>query len=202
MATWQAARVNKRVEQGQATRRELLDVAIELFAERGYADTPIEAVLEASSVSRGSLYYHFKSKDLLFDAALEDVESRVATELVRAAKGKSDPLEALREGCVAFLRMAREPAVRQIVLIDAPSVVGWERWREIDDRYAFGIMRAAVHALSSRLRAPCPDAMLAHIVLASLLELAMVVARADKPRAALKEAETAFDALLYSLWDG
>src|SRR5690348_2223245 len=51
--------VDKRVQRGQATREQLVEVAIRLFAERGFDGTSIEAVLDAAGVSRGPLYHHF-----------------------------------------------------------------------------------------------------------------------------------------------
>ncbi|MFY9999025.1 MAG: TetR family transcriptional regulator, partial [Trebonia sp.] len=47
---------SKRAAQGRATRDQLIEVATRLFAERGYEDTSIEAVLSAAGVSRGALY--------------------------------------------------------------------------------------------------------------------------------------------------
>jgi AcrR family transcriptional regulator len=191
--------MNRRIEQGQQTRRELLRVATRLFAEQGYAETSIEQVLAQSPVSRGSLYYHFKSKEELFEAVLEDVEARVARRLAKAAASERDPFAALRVGCHEFLRAARTPEVRRIVLTDAPSVVGWERWREIDRRHAFGIMRGALQAIAPDGRGGASTELLAHVLLAALLELATIVAQAGKPRAATAEAQGAIDELLERL---
>jgi AcrR family transcriptional regulator len=189
------AAVDRRIERGQATREGLIGVATELFTERGYAGTAIELVLQRARVSRGSLYHHFPGKDALFEAVLESQEARVAEATVAAARGIDDPLAALRAGCHAWLELARDPQVRQIVLIDAPSVVGWEKWREIDERHAFGILKQAVEAAGGERSAASPE-MVAHVLLAALIELAMLVARADKPRAALKDSHAAIDELL------
>jgi AcrR family transcriptional regulator len=187
--------VDRRIERGQATREGLVSVATELFTERGYAGTAIEPVLQRARVSRGSLYHHFPGKDALFEAVLESQEARVAEATVAAARGIDDPLAALRAGCHAWLELARDPQVRQIVLIDAPSVVGWQKWREIDERHAFGILKQAVGAAGGERSAASPE-MVAHVLLAALIELAMLVARAAKPRAALKDSHAAIDELL------
>src|SRR4029450_4226177 len=91
--------------------------------------TSIEAVLREAGISRGALYHHFSGKEALFEAVLEQVGADIATKLAAAARDASDPVEALRAGCHAWLRLARDPTVRRIVLVDALPVVGWGKWR-------------------------------------------------------------------------
>jgi AcrR family transcriptional regulator len=113
-------RVNQNVARGAATREHLLTVATALFAERGYEATSIEAVLQESGASRGSLYHHFKGKDVLFEAVLEALETDVGRRTMEAAAGATSPAAALRAGCVEWVRIARDPVIQQILLIDAP----------------------------------------------------------------------------------
>jgi AcrR family transcriptional regulator len=192
--------VNKRVEQGQITRATLIDVATELFASRGYEATVIPAVLQAAGVSRGALYHHFESKEALFEAVLKSVEAHVMARVTRSAGATSDPLDALRRGCAAYLAMCRDPVVRQISLIDAPAVIGWQRWREIDEQHAFGLVKAAIAAISAngRVRPELVD-VVAHMVLAALLEIALLVAHADDGRLAIRRGQEAIDELLTAL---
>ena len=84
-------RVNQNVARGAATREHLLTVATALFAERGYEATSIEAVLQEAGVSRGSLYHHFKGKDVLFEAVLEALETDVGRRTMEAAAGATSP---------------------------------------------------------------------------------------------------------------
>jgi AcrR family transcriptional regulator len=193
--------VNKRVEQGQTTRAALINVATELFATRGYEATVIPAVLQAAGVSRGALYHHFESKEALFEAVLKSVEARVMAKVTRSAGVTSDELEALRRGCAAYLAMCREPMVRQISLIDAPAVIGWQRWREIDEQHAFGLVKAAIAAISAngRVKPELVD-VFAHMVLAALLEVALLLARADEGRLAIRRGQQAIDELLTALF--
>jgi AcrR family transcriptional regulator len=194
--------VNQRVEQGQATRAALIDVATGLFATNGYEATAIPAVLDAAGVSRGALYHHFHSKEALFEAVLQAVEAQATLKVTRAARGATDPLDGLRRGCAAYLAMCRDPVVRRISLIDAPAVVGWERWREIDEQHSFGLIKAAIAAIAAdgRVKPELVDVM-AHVVLAALLEVALLVARADEGRLAIRRGQEAVDELLTALFD-
>src|SRR5258706_8666651 len=130
--------VNRKIAQGETTRGQLVVIGRRLFAAHGYDATSIEAVLREAKISRGALYHHFDGKEALFAAVLETVEADVAAAIAKAAAGVADPVAAFRAGCDAWLRLARDPVVRQIALIDAPAVVGGQQWRALDERHAFG----------------------------------------------------------------
>src|SRR5215467_4290362 len=193
-------RPNKNVARGEATRGQLIAIATRLFAERGYEDTSIEAVLREAGVSRGSLYHHFPGKEALFEAVAEDVETSVGQQTLAAASGADGPVAALRAGSLAWIRLAGDPVVQRILLIDAPSVLGWERWRAMEERHALGAIRATLQAIADQgnLR-PELVGTLAHMLLASVNEIALLVARSDDLDAAMKEGTYAVDALLQRL---
>lgn len=189
--------MDRRIEHGQATRQQLLATAKTLFVERGYEATSIELVLEHARISRGALYYHFQNKRDLYEAVLEQVEARLAQGTLAAAAGVEDPLDALKAGCGAFLALVRDPEIQRVVLTDAPAVLGWHRWREIDERHAFGILKLGLAATPAAKRLSAGSlGMLAHVLLATLLELGMLIVRSEKPRDAECDAQTTLDELL------
>lgn len=185
---------------GQATRAQIIATATGLFAAAGYEATSIETVLAASGVSRGALYHHFENKEALFVAVFETVEARIAQATVDASRGIADRVEAMRAGAVAFLDLSRDPAIRQIALTDAPSVLGWQKWRAIDARFAFGLLKSSLRsaATAGRLRPELVDTF-AHVLLAAMLEIALVIARADHPAAAARLGKTALNELIDKL---
>jgi len=190
-------RPNKNVARGEATRGQLVAIATRMFAERGYEDTSIEVVLREAGVSRGSLYHHFASKEALFEAVAEDVEVRVGEQTVAAAAGAAGPAEALRLGFLAWVRIAGDPVVQRILLIDAPAVLGWERWRAMEERHALGLIRAALQAAADQgLLPPEMADTMAHVLLASVNEVALLVARSDDPQAAMAAGADAIAELL------
>jgi AcrR family transcriptional regulator len=193
-------RPNKNVTRGAATRAQLIDIATRLFASRGYEDTSIEAVLQEAGVSRGSLYHHFAGKEALFEAVLDDVETRVGRQTIAAAVGADGPAAALRAAFLAWIKLAGDPVVQRILLIDAPAVLGWERWRAMEERHALGAIRATLQAIADQgnLR-PELVGTLAHVLLASVNEIALVVARSGDPAAAMRDGADAIDELLRRL---
>jgi AcrR family transcriptional regulator len=184
--------MNKNVERGQATRAHLVDVATRLFAAHGYDGTSIQMVLAESGVSRGSLYHHFPGKDALFWAVLEEVGARGAQQGASAMQDAQDPVAALRAGLLVWIRLAGDQVMRQIMLIDAPAVLGWERWRELDEQGPLGVIRTCLeYAAETGLIDRRHVDTFAHIVLAAANEVSLMIARADDPAAALAAGESA-----------
>ncbi|TYB67217.1 TetR/AcrR family transcriptional regulator [Nonomuraea sp. PA05] len=167
--------MNLKAERGAATREKVLTIATRLFADRGYDDTSIETVLQESGLSRGALYHHYAGKDALFEAVLEATEAAVGKKITEAVRDAPSAEAALLIGLRTWIRLAADPVIRRIVLIDAPAVLGWERWRAMEERYSFGMLKAALGATGA-----VPAGFLdlhAHMLLAAVNESALLVAR-------------------------
>lgn len=195
--------MNKKAERGRATREQLVEIATGLFAEHGYEDTSIEAVLQETGVSRGALYHHFNGKEALFEAVLRSLQRDAFQTLSKNIDLTADPVEVLRAGCLAWVRLAGDQVVQQIILIDAPSVVGWKRWRELDEEYALGTTKTLLRRIaeSGRLPEGLADSF-AHMLLAALNEIALLIARADDIPAAMRDGEAAVEEFLARLLGG
>jgi AcrR family transcriptional regulator len=181
-----------RVEKGRATRERLVAAARDLFGELGYEGTSIDAILAQAHVARGALYHHFPTKEALFDAVLDRVVADIADTVAAAARAAPDPVASLRAGCTAWLEMALDPRVQRIVLLDPPAVVGWTRWREIDQQHTLGGLRANLALIAAQGKLAGTDVdLLAHMVLAAVNEAALMIARADDPERALVTGQTA-----------
>jgi AcrR family transcriptional regulator len=189
--------MNRNAERGRATREHLVDVATDLFATEGYDRTSIEAVMRAAGVSKGALYHHFPGKDALFEAVLDRTTERIDAALVAAAASLTSAVDLVRVGCLTWIRLAVDPVVQQIMLIDAPAVLGWQRWRERDEANTLGALRGALaHAATEGVLDPGHVDVFAHALLATANELAIMIARSEHPSDALTRAEAAFAALL------
>ena len=183
--------------QGEETRTRLVETARELFAARGYAGVSMEQVCTRAEVTRGALYHHFAGKDDLFRAVCENVAGTVTGQVIEAARSHSDPWPRLREGCQAFLVACGDQGVRQILLTDAPSVLGWSGFRELDARHGLGLLRAGIQAaMDSGAVQAGPVDLVAHMLVAALDEAAMVVGRATEPEATRRDAALVIDRML------
>ena len=185
-----------------ATRAALVTAARPLFADKGYAAVGTDEVARAAGVTRGALYHQFAGKEDLFAAVFEQVESELVDGLGAgiAAADPTDPVAMLRADIEGWLAACAEPEVHRIVLIDAPAALGWERWREIGQRYGVGLVEAAVQSLIDAGVLPeQPVRPLAHVLIGAIEEAALYAARADDRETATREVRAALVALVGGL---
>jgi AcrR family transcriptional regulator len=189
-------------ERSETTREALIGAARALFAARGYAKVATEEIVRAAGVTRGALYHHFGGKRDLFEAVYERIEAELAQRIATGAlaKGAEAPLEAMRAGAEMFLQACTEPEAQQIVLLDGPSVLGWDRWREIAAEHGLGLIEATLQAaVDAGAIADQPIRPLAHVLMGALDEAAMLVARAEDPERMREDVGRTLDSLLAGL---
>jgi AcrR family transcriptional regulator len=194
--------VPTQAERTEATRGRLITTARRLFAEKGFAATSTEEILSETAVSRGALYHHFPSKTDLFQATFEQVEDELTAQVLQAAAagGETDPMRILQVGFGAFLDECLNPEVQRIVMLDGPTVLGWDLWHELDERYAFGTIKAVltVAADTGRIE-PATVEPLTHLLLGAIMQAGMVVARSDDPLSAKKAMTETFAGIVGGL---
>jgi AcrR family transcriptional regulator len=190
-------------DQAAETRTLLVQAGRELFGSTGYAATKATDIARLAGVTRGALLHHFVDKQGLFAAVLELVEMDVATRVSAAARQGSDPLARLRLGFDAFLIECVDPEMTQIMLIDGPSVLGWEVWHEIDSRYGYrpvlDSVRAAITA--GQLDSDDPES-LAYLLLGALTEAGTVIGRSEDREATRARMATSLSRLIDGLHPG
>jgi AcrR family transcriptional regulator len=198
MVTSYAASVaGVREQRAQQTRERVIAAARALFAQHGYFNTSTNDIVVAAGVgTRGALYHHFADKQTLFRAVFEQVEvdlTNAAGETVSGASG----FEVLANGLSSFLDASLDGEIRQILLIDGPAVLGWQVWREIEEGFGLGSIRAMLTAgqADGSIRAVDVGAM-AHLLLSAVDEAALFIAHATDPAAAREQAGNALSALL------
>jgi AcrR family transcriptional regulator len=158
-------------ERSEATRAALVTAARAAFGARGYHATSAGVVVRQAGVTSGALYHHFGDKRGLFRAAFDAVERSLADRVRRAAAGGGDPWMRLERGVREYLRACAEPEIRQILLVDAPSVLGWEEWRALDASYHLRPLAAALAAaMHAKLADRQPVLPLARVLLGALTE--------------------------------
>lgn len=166
-------------ERSAATRTALIAAARTLWGERGYADVGTPEIAKAAGVTRGAMYHQFADKAALFLAVVEQVEEELVARLGEevVARGATDPFAALGAAVDGWLEASADPVVRQLVLLDAPVVLGWDGFRDVAQRYSLGIaeqlLTAAMDAGTLKRQ---PVKALAHIFIGALDEAALVIA--------------------------
>lgn len=172
------------------TRAALLAAGRELFGEHGFAGVGTEAITRRAGVSRGALYHQFADKTELFAAVFDDLEAELSQRLAAGVLeiGDGDFTTVMVAAVEAWLDACEEPAVRRIVLLDGPAVLGWARWRQIMQAHALGLVELLLEqAMASGELEHRPVRPLAHLLLAMADEVALYVLAAGDPAAAREE---------------
>jgi AcrR family transcriptional regulator len=148
------------------------------------------------------MYHQFEDKTDVFAAVFESVEAEVMDRIAAkvADSGESDPVELMKLGARAWLDACAEPAVHRIILVEAPSVLGWERWREVGLRYGMGLVHGMLESAMAAGRIPeQPVVPLAHVLIGALDEAALFLARSPGSKKARRDVDAILDRLVDAL---
>ena len=177
-------------ERSAATRDALIAAARKLWGLRGYAEVGTPEIATAAGVTRGAMYHQFADKAALFREVVEVVEQDVMARMavVVAESGATTPTQAVRAAVDAWLDVSGDPEVRQLILLDAPSVLGWAEFRDVAQRYSLGMTEQMLsEAIRAGELAEQPVRPLAHVLIGALDEAAMVIATAEDPQRTRRE---------------
>jgi AcrR family transcriptional regulator len=160
----------------------LVSVARTFFAERGYADTSLNMIVEAAGFTKGAVYYYFSDKRDLFREVYVAEQRRLSKVVVAAFREEPDPWEAFHAGVRAFIGGLLDPSVRRIVLIDAPVALGWNEIRDAAQPSALKMIRSGLAtAAEVGLIAEHRVDLLANFVYGIVCEAAHLVGNSQNP---------------------
>lgn len=193
-------RTSRRQEYSASTKRALTDVAAELFTARGYAGTSLDEIVAGARVTKGALYHHFSGKQALFEAVFEAVEAEAARSIRKAVRDNTDPWEKAMSGLRAFLTVVQQPAYRRIVIQEGPAVLGYERFREQEERSTFGIVQEIVASvLAAYELAPSMVETFSRVFFGAMSAAGAAVSTAEDAPQASAEVEAAIGFILAGL---
>ena len=190
----------RRQDYSASTKRALVEVATELFTEQGYAGTSLDEIVAGARVTKGALYHHFSGKQALFEDVFEQVEDAAAKAIRRAVKGHKAPGEKALAGLRAFLEVCQEPAYRRVVIAEGPAVLGYEKFREQEERSTFGIVQDIVAAVlrTYELEQSMVETF-SRVFFGAMSAAGSAVTSADDPKRASAEVEAAIAFILAGL---
>lgn len=181
---------SRRLDYSESTRQALVDSAVELFTKRGYAGTSLDEVAKRARLTKGALYHHFSGKQALFEAAFDSVENTFMRKLGEIVSAPGDPWETATAGLRAYVRVCLEPSYQRIVIHEAPVVMGWERWREAEEHFSYGLLRTTIEVLvTSGELEQLPVETMSRLLFGALSAGASTIAGASDPRKASAEVE-------------
>lgn len=147
------------------TRQRILDAALSVFSRKGYHDTRMDEIVEASQTSKGSIYFHFPNKEKLFIALVDqfaDVIERNVTEAIAEESQGIGRVRAALSSVLGTFGKYRHPA--KLLLVQAVGLGNvFEKKRlEITDRFAHLIQTYLDEAVAVGDIAPVDTEVVAH----------------------------------------
>lgn len=192
-------------ERSAATREALIAAARKLWGLRGYAEVGTPEIATEAGVTRGAMYHQFTDKAALFRDVVEAVELDVMTRMgtVVATSGATTPADLIRAAVDAWLEVSGDPEVRQLILLDAPAVLGWAAFRDVAQRYSLGMTEQLIsEAIKAGELPQLPVRPLATVLIGALDEAAMAIATADDQERARQEVGQVLHRIIDGLLEG
>ena len=190
----------RQVDRSTATIAQILSSARKLFAASGFEATSIDDIAAGAGVAKGAVYHHFASKEEIFTRVLEDVQHEIAALPMPAAnRALRDVFDLIAAETLRYLLAATEPSRKRILLVDGPAVIGWRKWREIDDRYFGAGARSALAAALGGEASQREIEPLAHLLMGAVMEACLVCAESPDPKKSARELSTSLRKMLEGL---
>lgn len=132
------------MSKAEPTRDRIMDAALNIFSTKGYHDTRMDEIVEASATSKGSIYFHFPNKERLFLALVDQFADLLERRVVEAVEGEAEGMkrvQAALQACLDTFGRYRRPA--KILLVQAVGLgTLFEKKRlEVNDRFALLIKK-------------------------------------------------------------
>lgn len=181
------------------TRGKLIEAGRKAFAERGYADASMDDFTAAAGLTRGALYHHFGDKRGLFEAVVSTIDAEMTARIDALQAAAPSVWEAFVLWGTAYIEMALEPEIRQILLRDGPAVLGDPAsWPTSNTCIASLAVQIEALIAAGAIRAVDAEAT-ARMLTGASCYAATWIANAEDPEAVLPRATAAYRQLLETL---
>lgn len=190
----------RKKQDAEWTKEALLQQAQLQFAEYGYAGTSIDEVVRREQLTKGAVYYYFKDKKDLFAQVVDRLLNRMVQQIASTIAQKSDPWEKALTAIDTYLEGCLDKEYRQIVLRDAPVVLGWTEWREKERQSVVGLSTLLLEQLmEAGLIKRQPLDMPAYMLFGAVTEAGIGIAESDDPARAREQAKQVIRSILQAL---
>jgi AcrR family transcriptional regulator len=190
----------KQGERSLRTRDAILREADLLFGHDGFEATTVDQIARSAGVAKGAVYHHFSGKREIFEAVFERAAAGIAHSLMASTDHSAPILDSLISSTRSFFEMCGNPAAMQILLKDAPTVLGYERWKELDAQYFAGMVASGLaNAMDRGAIARHPLQPLSRMMLSAIQSAALECASSADFNASAQEYLATLEAILRGL---
>ncbi len=181
--------MSKKKVQGEKTKEDLIRHAMKRFAKLGFSGTRFDEIALSQGLTKGALYHHFQNKAELFEAAFIYCSIQVSRKVFTEAGKQKSSAEGIVAGCIEYIKCVTSLSHRKIMLEDSISVLGWSRWKEIDDQTSEeGLLHAVIAAQKNgEIKTDIPARALTRFLSGGTNEVALWVANSKEKSQSLSE---------------
>jgi len=191
---------DKRIENGKKTVSKVLLVARRMFGKQGFAKTSTSDIVKKAGIARGGLYHHFSSKKDIFKVVFRIAMEEIA-EQIKFDKYAPDKKDHLLKITMAFFKACLDPERLQIVMIDAPSVLGMDEFRRLDKELLTAQLTEYLkYLMENNIIKPIYVETMSHLLAGATNEAVFLITQSNDRDKAIKEAYSSFEILIDSFW--
>nr|WP_024966438.1 TetR/AcrR family transcriptional regulator [Pantoea sp. IMH] len=191
--------VRRRAEMMEENRFKLIAAARKAFAEKGYAASSMDELTASAGLTRGALYHNFGDKRGLLAAVVAQLDGEMAQRAKEIASKAEEGWERFVASGSAYIRMALEPEVQRIVLLDGPAFLGDPSSWPSQNACLEETRRAVAEMIGKGILKPVDVEAAARLLNGAALNAALWVAAADDPDERLPKATETFELMAEGL---
>jgi len=178
----------KRTEMVEETRGKLIAAARKAFAEKGYAVASMDDLTASVGLTRGALYHHFGDKKGLLQAVIDQMDAEMLEQTRTARAQAQDKWQGLMAEGITYIRLALEPEIQRIMLLDGPSVLGDPSQRPNQNACLQTTTALLQELIAEGTVRPVDAEAAARLVNGAALNAALWIAAAEAPHTVLPKA--------------
>jgi len=183
--------LSRKQKYAQETRDALIASSRTLFTEQGYSKTSLDLIAQSADLTKGAIYHHFKNKQEIFETIMISILEESIQYLETHLASITDTIQKAIIAVDLFLDLCVSREYQQIVLLDGPIVLGWEKWRDLEKQYTYHFVAELVAELvDDSNRSPLSNEVLARLIMAWVIEVAFMTMETESQEELRAEAKS------------
>ena len=185
----------RRVEMMEENRAKMIAAARKAFAEKGFAEVSMDELTASVGLTRGALYHTFGDKKGLLAAVVAQVDGEMAQRAKAAAVTARDDWERILAEGIAYIKMALDPEVMRIVLLDGPAFLGDPSQWPSQNSCLEATRQTVTELIERNILKEVDAKAAAHLLNSAALNAALLIAASDAPQQTLPKVIEVFTLL-------
>jgi TetR/AcrR family transcriptional regulator, fatty acid metabolism regulator protein len=166
------------------TKNKILDAATQIFANQGYHGTKVDQIVEASSTSKGAVYFHFPSKQEIFLAIVDKFAILLEGQLLKAIEKESQGIDKVNVALSTCLEtFGQYQSLAKIFLVQAAGLglIFEEKQIEIHNRFAKVIQKHLDEAIAEGDMKPIDTEVAGYVWMGAINDVVIRWVRTGQP---------------------